>query len=168
MRTRLLLVIAALPLLGGCGGPPGGPAPAPSPAAATPPGATLPAAAPAGLDAEILLSPEIAAAWRAVRVRVVDGESGEERLFEVPVGGADLLGASGLVLSVEAFVPDWVMDERGITSRSAEPHNPAARVVISEDGVAEFSGWLFAAMPESFVFEHPRFRVLLVEGVPVS
>jgi len=167
MRPLLALVVAAAPLFGGCGSPPAAPHPA---TAAAPPTQTGPApsATAGGLDSEITVAPEIARAWRAVRLRVVDAESGGEQLFEVALGGAELLGESGLVISVEAFIPDFVMSERGIGSRSAEPHNPAARVVISEGGVEGFRGWLFAAMPENFSYENPRYRVLLIEGVPAS
>lgn len=167
MRPLLALVAVAAPLLGGCGTPP---APPNAAAAAAPQAQTGPApsATAGGLDSEINVAPEIARAWRAVRLRVVDAESGEEQLFEVALGGAELLGESGLLVSVEAFIPDFVMSEHGIGSRSAEPHNPAARVVISEDGFEDFRGWLFAAMPENFPYENPRYRVLLVEGVPAS
>jgi hypothetical protein len=165
MRPPLALIAAAASLLvAGCGSPPAAP---PQTAAAPPAAATSQAASATtgGLDSEIAVAPEIAGAWRAVRLRVVDAESGDEQLFEVALGGAELLGESGLVVSVEAFIPDFVMSERGIGSRSAEPHNPAARVVISEEGVEDFRGWLFAAMPENFSYENPRYRVLLVEGV---
>ena len=114
---------------------------------------------------EVRVAPEIADAWSAVRIEVLDRDTGDERVFEVPLGGADLLGDSGLVLSAETFVPDFIMDENGIRSRTPEPHNPAVQVVISEDGMEDYRGWLFAAMPEIQSFPHPRFRVLLLEGV---
>ena len=89
-------------------------------------------------------------------------------MIEVPLGEKVALGESGLTLSADTFVPDFVMDEGGITSRSAETHNPAVRVVISEAGVADYEGWLFAAMPEIHPFPHDRFQVLLVEGIPAE
>ena len=117
---------------------------------------------------EVRVEPEISDAWSAVRVEVLDRDTGDEQVFEVPLGGADLLGDSGLVLSAETFVPDFIMDENGIRSRTAEPHNPAVRVVISEDGMEDYRGWLFAAMPEIQSYPHPRYRVLLIEGVPAE
>jgi hypothetical protein len=124
-----------------------------------------PAASLADMGAEVRLDPEIAAGWRAVRIEIVDRDTGDKQVVEVPLGGADLLGDSGLVLSAETFVPDFIMDENGIRSRTPEPHNPAVRVVISEDGMEDYRGWLFAAMPEIQAFPHPRYRVLLLEGV---
>ena len=119
-------------------------------------------------DVPSTVPPEIAAAWVGVRIRVIERESGADETFEIPLGGADLLGESGLVLSAGIFLPDFILDEHGITSRSAEPVNPAVRVVISEDGMEDFEGWLFAAMPEIHPYPHDRYQVLLVEGIPAE
>ena len=119
-----------------------------------------------GLNTEIDLDPEIAAAWSGVRVHLVDSETGEAEIFDVVLGEAVSLGDSGLTLSADTFLPDFVMHEGGITSRSAETQNPAARVVITEEGMADYEGWLFAAMPEIHPFPHDRYQVLLIEGIP--
>ena len=120
----------------------------------------------AGLNTDIAIDPEIIDSWSGVRIRVTERETGEEQNFEIQIGAADLLGDTGLVLSVESFIPDFIMDEDGITNRSAETDNPAARVIISEDGVADYEGWLFAKMSEIHPYPHARYEVLLVEGVP--
>jgi hypothetical protein len=119
-----------------------------------------------GLNTEISLDPEIAGAWSGIRVEVVDSETGDAQTLDIQLGEAVALGDSGLTLSADTFIPDFVMDEGGIKSRSAETHNPAARVVISEGGAIAYEGWLFAAMPEIHPFPHDRYRVLLVEGIP--
>jgi len=118
-----------------------------------------------GLNTDIRLDPEIANAWSGIRVQVVDSETGDGKIIDAALGETVALGDSGLTLLADAFVPDFVMDEGGITSRSAETQNPAARVVITEDGAADYEGWLFAAMPEIHPFPHDRFQVLLVEGI---
>ena len=119
-----------------------------------------------GLNTDIRLDPEIAGAWSGIRVHVIDSETGDGQIIDVALGETVALGDSGLTLSADTFVPDFVMDEGGITSRSAETQNPAARVVIAEDGMANYEGWLFAAMPEIHPFPHDRYQVLLVEGIP--
>ena len=121
-----------------------------------------------GLNTEIDLDQQIADAWTGIRVHVIDTQSGEAQMFDIALSESTSLGDSGLTLSADTFVPDFVMDESGITSRSAETHNPAARVVISEEGMADYEGWLFAAMPEIHPFPHDRFQVLLVEGIPAE
>ena len=121
-----------------------------------------------GVNTDISLDPEIADAWSGIRVQVVDSETGDVQIYDVPLGEAVALGDSGLTLSSDLFIPDFVMDEGGITSRSAETQNPAARIVIAEDGVTDYEGWLFAAMPEIHPFPHDRYQVLLVEGIPAE
>lgn len=117
------------------------------------------------LNTEITLAPEIVAAWSGIRLQVVEPETGDAEAFDIPLGDTVELGGSGLTLTAVAFVPDFVMDEGGITSRSADPNNPAVRVVISEDGAVDYEGWLFAAMPGIHPYPHERYRVLLVEGI---
>lgn len=121
-----------------------------------------------GLNTDIRLDPEIATAWTGIKVHVVDSETGDGQIIEVALGETVTLGDSGLTLSADTFIPDFVMDEGGITSRSAETHNPAARVVITEEGRTDYEGWLFAAMPEIHPYPHDRYQVLLVEGIPAE
>ena len=120
------------------------------------------------LNTEIIVAPEVAAAWSGVRVQVVDSETGDAQVLDIPLGKTVELGDSGLTLTAHAFVPDFVMDEGGITSRSADPNNPAVRVLISEDGAVDYEGWLFASMPGIHPYPHPQYRVLLVEGIPAG
>ncbi len=121
-----------------------------------------------GLNTDINVDAAILDAWSGISVRVVDVETGDESSFEISLGDSLTLGDSGLTLTVKAFVPDFVMDESGITSRSAETHNPAARVVIAEEGTTDYEGWLFAKMPEIHPFPHQRYSVLLIEGIPAE
>ena len=120
------------------------------------------------LNTEITVAPEVAAAWSGVRVQVVEIETEDAQAFDISLGDTVELGDSGLTLTAVAFVPDFVMDEGGITSRSADPNNPAVRVVILEDGAVDYEGWLFAAMPGIHPYPHARYRVLLIEGVPAE
>ena len=118
-----------------------------------------------GINAEITLDPEIADDWRAIRVRVVELSSMEESSYDIVIGEEAPLGDTGLTLRVVAFIPDFVMSEGGITSRSAKHQNPAARVVIIEEGNGDYEGWLFGAMPEIHAYPHELYGVMLSEGV---
>ncbi len=120
------------------------------------------------MNRSVHLDDAITATWKAVRVQVENLDTGTKETVTVPLGTATPLGDTGLTITAEVFVPDFVMDENGITSRSAEPNNPAARVTITEEGQPEFKGWLFASMPDIHPFPHEHFRVTLVEGVPAK
>lgn len=121
-----------------------------------------------GVNAEITLDPEIADDWRAIRVRVVELASMEESFHVVGIGEQEPLGDTGLTLRAVAFIPDFVMDGGGVSTRSAEPQNPAASVVIIEEGKADYEGWLFGAMPEIHAYPHESYGVMLAEGVPAE
>ncbi len=121
-----------------------------------------------GINAEITLDPEIADDWRAIRVRVVELSTMEDSFYDIGIGEEAALGDTGLTLRAVAFIPDFAMSLGGITSRSAEHQNPAARVVIIEEGKDEFEGWLFGAMPEIHAYPHELYGVMLSEGVPAE
>jgi len=121
-----------------------------------------------GINAEITLDPEIAEDWQAIRVRVVQLDTMDETFHEIAIGEEAPLGDTGLTLRAIAFLPDFIMSEAGITSRSADPQNPAARVVITEEGKGDFEGWLFGAMPEIHAYPHELYGVVLAEGVPAE
>jgi len=121
-----------------------------------------------GINAEVFLDPEIADDWRAIRVRVVELSSMGESFYEIGIGEEAPLGDTGLTLRAVAFIPDFVMSEGGITTRSSEAQNPAARVVIMEEGKADYEGWLFGAMPEIHAYPHEIYGVMLSEGVPAE
>ena len=174
MRHSIALTLVLVVALAGCGGKTDSTAEAPAGEQAMPNDDVHQTAAQmpgmggmmAGLNTDIAMDPSIKGAWSGVRIRVVDVDTGDDQIVEIQLGGADLLGDTGLVLTAQTFVPDFVMDDNGITSRSSETNNPAVRVLISEEGSEDYEGWLFAKMPEIHPYPHTRYQVLLVEGIP--
>lgn len=163
--TLIAIVIAAATV--GCGG--GAPTADPGTATGTPTPAADPMSSAihdgSAVNTDVLLSDEIRAAWGAIKVRVVNSTTGEATEAIVPIGASTKLDDTGLTLEPLVFVPAFVMDDQGITSSSADPTNPAARVRITEDGMEDYEGWLFAATPEIHPFPHATYSVVLVEGV---
>jgi hypothetical protein len=117
------------------------------------------------LKTDVQLPDDVRAAWSGIRVKLVDSTTKAETTYDVPLGQTVALGDSGLTVEAETFVPDFVMDASGITTRSADPNNPAARVVIRENGADDYSGWLFANMPDIHPYPHEKYQVLLVDGI---
>ena len=120
------------------------------------------------LNTEIRVDPAIENAWSGIRVRIEAIEGGQSQSFDVRLGETAALGDSGISLTAKLFIPDFVMDGGGITSRSANPVNPAARVIITESGKEPYEGWLFAAMPAIHAYPHDTYKVLLAEGIPAG
>jgi len=121
-----------------------------------------------GVNTELHLAPEIAAAWSGVTLHVEDRTGGSSHDVEVPLGKATALPGTDLTVTVDTFVPDFVMGADGIGTRSADPNNPAAHVTIVEAGKTVFDGWLFQKMPDIHPFTHERYAVVLSGGIPAK
>ena len=107
--------------------------------------------------------------WRAVRLQVeVRGGGSPPQTLTVGLGGEAAVPGSKLRLHAGEFLPALQVKDNEITSASNQPSNPAALVTIWDEGKQVFQGWLFSKFPDMQPFEHPRYRITLIEGVPKS
>ena len=105
--------------------------------------------------------------WQAVKLRVEEKDGGRPpEVITVKLGGQLAIPGSKLRVKVGEFLPALQVSGGEITSASNDPTNPAVLVSVSEDGKDTFNGWLFSKFPEMQPFEHPKYRITLVEGVP--
>jgi hypothetical protein len=119
-------------------------------------------------SSELEVDQAILDGWSGIRVEVSEVGGEHTEIIDAGLGEPVVLGDSGLTLTAEVFLPDFVMDEGVIRNRTPEPHNPAARVAITGDGFADYEGWIFASMAGLPPYPHPQYRVLLVEGIPAG
>ena len=107
--------------------------------------------------------------WQAVRLRVEAKTGGAPaQTLTVNLGGELAVPGSTLMVRAGEFLPALQVKDNEITSISNEPTNPAAMVTILEGGKQIFQGWLFSKFPDMQPFEHPTYRITLIEGVPKS
>lgn len=111
---------------------------------------------------EIVIPRDVRKEWKAVKVQLTDKEKNEQKIFEIEIGKEMKLGDTGLSVEVLHFAPDFKMAPGEITSVSSEPKNPAAQVVIKEDGKEPLKVWLFYNYPDVHAFVHPRYQLALV------
>ncbi|MHB1400101.1 MAG: DUF2155 domain-containing protein [Trichloromonadaceae bacterium] len=104
--------------------------------------------------------------WKAVKISVSDRETRQDEIYTVDIGHEFQLAESKVTMKVASFLPAFVMAGSTMTSASANPENPAVEVVVKEDGVEVFRGWLFSLYPEARAIQHPRFTFALVDFVP--
>jgi hypothetical protein len=105
--------------------------------------------------------------WQAVKLRVEEKDGGKPpEIFTVKLGGQLAIPGSTLRVKVGEFLPALQVSGGEITSASNDPTNPAVLMTVLEDGKDTFKGWLFSKFPEMQAFEHPKYRITLVEGVP--
>jgi len=112
---------------------------------------------------------EVQGKWRAVKLRVEAKDGGmTAQVFTVTLGGLLDIPGSTLRIRIGDFLPALQVSENEVTSASNDPTNPAVMVTVSEGARETFRGWLFAKFPEMQPFEHSKYRISLVEGVPAS
>ncbi len=132
-------------------------------------GAETPAGHPqmGGSGRAVRVPEDVKAKWQAVKLQV-EMKSGEKRpqVFTVKVGGSVDIPGSTLHVTVGDFLPALQVNGNEVTSAGNDPTNPAALVTLSEGGKEIFKGWLFARFPDMQAFQHPVYRITLLEGVP--
>ena len=105
--------------------------------------------------------------WQAVKLQVeVKGAGGPAQTLTANLGSDVAVPGSSLTLRASEFLPALQVKDNEITSASNEPNNPAALVTITENGKQIFHGWLFSKFPEMQPFDHPTYRITLIDGVP--
>jgi len=119
-------------------------------------------------EARIVVPSFVAGKWKAVRIAVIDKSSVSQKIYTVPIGGKLAIPASGMVVTVETFLPAFIMEGSTITSASNDLKNPGVKVQVTENGAVIFKGWLFSQFPNTHVFMHPKYGFTLVDVVPAS
>ncbi|MEW6108316.1 MAG: DUF2155 domain-containing protein [Nitrospirota bacterium] len=103
--------------------------------------------------------------WQSVIITVEDKTSKKKKEYAVNLNSELKLPDSGIKISVGDFLPDFKMEGLTITSVSNEPNNPAVRVKVFENDKEIFKGWLYSKFPTIHPFDHPKYSILLKNGV---
>ncbi|HLE08699.1 MAG TPA: hypothetical protein VI914_03600 [Thermodesulfobacteriota bacterium] len=118
-------------------------------------------------ELSVKVSDKIKARWKDVELEVTDassskGTSGKKEVVKVRVGGGIKIGDTGYSFKVEAFIPDYVIYQDSIGSKSEKPNNPAALVELFEGDKSVARGWVFKNFPAFNSYKHGRFTVALL------
>jgi hypothetical protein len=122
---------------------------------------------PVNKEATIVIPPDVAVRWKAVRIAVIDKSNASQKLYTIPIGGRSAIPSSTLIIEVETFLPSFTMEGSVMTSSSNELKNPGVKVRITESGIVIFKGWLFSKFPKTHAFMHPKYGFTLVDVLPV-
>ena len=117
---------------------------------------------------KVVVPDDVAGKWSSVRVAVRDQQTGAEDIFSVDIGGSFVLSEEQLRITVEAFLPAFVMDGKQITSTSNQTTNPAVRIVIHQAEKELYRGWLFGLYPDTHTYQHPRYNFTLLDFTPAG
>jgi hypothetical protein len=119
-------------------------------------------------ESVVVVPDSVKGKWKAVKIAVLDKNTQKRSEYEVAVGSEVAVTGSDLVIKVDNFLPDFIMDGPVRTSASGEPKKPAAQVSITEAGKEVYKGWLFYNLPSPHDFQHPRYAVSLAGFVPAQ
>lgn len=115
-----------------------------------------------------ILPDAIKGKWQAVRLVVEDKTAQTVTEYVVPLKSRWTVPGTPLIVEVGDFLPDFTIQDSVFTSVSAEPANPAVKVRVYENDQAVFDAWLFSMYPSVHPFTHPRYGLMLKEGVAAS
>jgi hypothetical protein len=119
--------------------------------------------------ASVVVVPEsVKGKWKAVKISVIDKSTSQQKVYTVAIGSQFKLPDSNLTLTVENFLPHFVMEGTTLTSQSNELLNPAAQIRVNEGGREIYKGWLFTLYPTTHAFQHPQFSFTLAGYLPAS
>ncbi len=86
----------------------------------------------------------------------------------MPLNSRWAVPQTSLVVEVADFLPDFTIQDSVFTSVTPEPSNPAVKVTVLEGGNPVFDAWLFSLYPSVHPFTHPRYGLVLKEGISSS
>lgn len=119
---------------------------------------------------QVVVPPEVKEQWTAVVLVIEDKKKNKKKEFSVKIGDELKIPESNLIVKVGYFLPDFKMNGFIITSQSSDPNNPAAGVLVLENGKQIYPspsgwGWLYAKFPTVHTLEHERYGLILKEGI---
>ncbi|OGW39047.1 MAG: hypothetical protein A2X58_05925 [Nitrospirae bacterium GWC2_56_14] len=117
------------------------------------------------VDRKVVVPAEVKAKWKAVKLNIEDKTAKSTKEYTVAVGTELAVPNTKMKIKVHAFLPDFRMGEKDITSASDKPNNPAVQVSVTEPGKAEWKGWLYSMHPGIHPYAHERVAITLVGGV---
>jgi hypothetical protein len=116
------------------------------------------------VPARLEVPPEVEKTYQAVRIQWKES-GGKEGVLDVPIGGGAKIPGSDLEVKSDVYLPAFSMAADRITSTGTSEENPAARVIVSENGKDIFAGWIFKRFPDVHPFQHAKYSIRLEGGV---
>lgn len=113
---------------------------------------------------QVRVSKEVKDKWKEVTLEVGDMTTKKSVQAVIKIGATVPIKGTAFTLTVENFVPDYVLsaDMKFIESRSNQPKNPAVLLSLNEGKKQVARGWVFKTLPSFNSFNHPKILVGLV------
>ena len=117
------------------------------------------------VERKVVASKEVTAKWKAVKLAIANKAAKTTKEYTVNVGSELTIPDTKMSVKVLNFLPDFKMSDKEFYSVSDKPNQPAAQVVVSENGKEIWANWLFAMQPGVHPFQHDNIGIVLIGGV---
>jgi hypothetical protein len=123
-------------------------------------------------ETKVIVPDSVKGKWSAVKLVVEDKAKKESKEYTINLNSDFKVPDSNLKIHVGDFLPDFKMSGLTLTSASNEPKNPAVALRVFEGNKQIFPvqgkkwGWLFSKMPSIHPLNHPKYMIILKEGIP--
>ncbi|MBM4128848.1 MAG: DUF2155 domain-containing protein [Nitrospira sp.] len=121
---------------------------------------------------QIVVPDTVKGKWIAVKIIVQDKATKKSREYTINLNSDFIIPNSDLKIHVGEFLPDFKKDGNILTSASNNPNNPAVAIRVFEGDKQIFPTpgkqwrWLFSKLPDVHPLNHPRYGLVLKEGIP--
>ena len=117
------------------------------------------------VERKVVVSKEVAAKWKAVKLAVENKRDKTTKEYTVNIGSALAIPNTKMSVKVLNFLPDFKMSDKEFYSATAKDNQPAAQVVVTENGKKIWTNWLFSLQPAVHPFQNETIGVVLIGGV---
>jgi hypothetical protein len=117
------------------------------------------------VERKVIASKEVTAKWKAVKLAIANKAAKTTKEYTINIGSEMTIPNTKMTVKVLNFLPDFKMSEKEFYSASDQPNQPAAQVVVSENGKEIWSNWLFSMQPGVHPFQHENIGIVLIGGV---
>lgn len=117
------------------------------------------------IDRKVVVPKDVAAKWKSVKLTIENKAAKSTKEYVIAVGSEQAVPNTSMKVKVLAFLPDFRMGEKDITSASDKPNNPAAQVSVFDGGKEVWKGWLYSMHPGIHPFQSDKIGLTLNGGV---
>ncbi len=121
---------------------------------------------PTKLNRPVNIPEEVRKTWKSATIAIVDKSTNKVVKTLKVKAGQEIEPEKGLKIKVLYIVPHLVID-KGYTSASNEPMNPAIIVRVESGGKVTFEGPIYQKFPGFYSINNPKYEILL-KGISKS
>lgn len=114
---------------------------------------------------EVVVPDDVKKTWKRVVLVIEDKKTRKKMEHVVAIGSEIALADSSVKVKVLHFLPQFIIQDGKVTSVSNNPENPSVRLQVTDADKIIFDNWIYSKHTDIYTFDHPRFVIILKEGL---